>query len=109
MSLHVAPPISRDGLRDSGVFNSKIRPPNVFWHSMHRHLSAHATPARKHSQYFFRHADFLQWQPVICLPPRSEEHTSELQSLLRLSYDVFCLRKKKTQTTTAQCPAHIHT
>src|SRR3546814_1397838 len=29
---------------------------------------------------------------------RSEEHTSELQSLMRLSYAVFCL-KKKTQTT----------
>src|SRR3546814_5014725 len=28
-------------------------------------------------------------------PPRSEEHTSELQSLMRLSYAVFCLKKKK--------------
>src|SRR3546814_6082813 len=27
--------------------------------------------------------------------PRSEEHTSELQSLMRLSYAVFCLQKKK--------------
>src|SRR3546814_5880187 len=26
--------------------------------------------------------------------PRSEEHTSELQSLMRISYDVFCLKKK---------------
>src|SRR3546814_8599831 len=30
---------------------------------------------------------------------RSEEHTSELQSLMRISYAVFCLKKKKTQTT----------
>src|SRR3546814_2400418 len=29
---------------------------------------------------------------------RSEEHTSELQSLMRISYAVFCLKKKKTQT-----------
>src|SRR3546814_2857639 len=28
---------------------------------------------------------------------RSEEHTSELQSLMRISYDVFCLNKKKTR------------
>src|SRR3546814_3468845 len=28
--------------------------------------------------------------------PRSEEHTSELQSLMRISYAVFCLTKKKT-------------
>src|SRR3546814_9649260 len=30
---------------------------------------------------------------------RSEEHTSELQSLMRSSYAVFCLKKKKTKTT----------
>src|SRR3546814_1439451 len=31
---------------------------------------------------------------------RSEEHTSELKSLMRISYDVFCLKKKKTKTET---------
>src|SRR3546814_2858165 len=31
---------------------------------------------------------------------RSEEHTSELQSLMRISYAVFCLKKKKTTTST---------
>src|SRR3546814_3174125 len=31
---------------------------------------------------------------------RSEEHTSELQSLMRISYAVFCLKKKKTQNNT---------
>src|SRR3546814_961787 len=29
--------------------------------------------------------------------PRSEEHTSELQSLMRISYAVFCLKKKKNK------------
>src|SRR3546814_10494694 len=33
---------------------------------------------------------------------RSEEHTSELQSLMRISYAVFCLKKKK-KTTYKQC------
>src|SRR3546814_6269848 len=33
-------------------------------------------------------------------PVRSEEHTSELQSLMRISYAVFCLKKKKKSTTT---------
>src|SRR3546814_10001372 len=32
------------------------------------------------------------------LARRSEEHTSELQSLMRISYAVFCLKKKKTNT-----------
>src|SRR3546814_1757416 len=31
---------------------------------------------------------------------RSEEHTSEIQSLMRISYAVFCLNKKKHKTTT---------
>src|SRR3546814_3438560 len=33
-------------------------------------------------------------------PARSEEHTSELQSLMRISYAVFCLKKKKNTHTT---------
>src|SRR3546814_9286876 len=32
-------------------------------------------------------------------PSRSEEHTSELQSLMRISYAVFCLKQKKNQYT----------
>src|SRR3546814_1533219 len=34
-------------------------------------------------------------RPVVRLAGRSEEHTSELQSLMRISYAVFCLKKKK--------------
>src|SRR3546814_975268 len=33
---------------------------------------------------------------------RSEEHTSELQSLMRISYAVFCLKKKKNRHTTTE-------
>src|SRR3546814_3374442 len=37
---------------------------------------------------------------IILVPTnRSEEHTSELQSLMRISYAVFCLKKTKTQKT----------
>src|SRR3546814_2931477 len=42
--------------------------------------------------------DPLEQQPG----PRSEEHTSELQSLMRISYAVFCLKKKNLNTY------HIH-
>src|SRR3546814_5583379 len=34
---------------------------------------------------------------TLVVPARSEEHTSELQSLMRISYAVFCLKKKKIQ------------
>src|SRR3546814_9017845 len=37
---------------------------------------------------------------------RSEEHTSELQSLMRSSYAVFCLKKKKNKTTKKQKEAY---
>src|SRR3546814_9826454 len=46
----------------------------------------------------------ISFRPSGCTPPlaraspvvlRSEEHTSELQSLMRISYAVFCLKKKK--------------
>src|SRR3546814_2539293 len=45
------------------------------------------------------------------VPPRSEEHPSELQSLMRISYAVFCLTKTKTTTriltpTTTSAPPH---
>src|SRR3546814_3137699 len=38
--------------------------------------------------------------------PRSEEHTSELQSLMRISYAVFCLKKKKQQTNKNHMTQH---
>src|SRR3546814_8526349 len=45
----------------------------------------------------------LDGQPIPCINAlhegRSEEHTSELQSLMRLSYVVFCLHKKKNNKT----------
>src|SRR3546814_8433668 len=42
-----------------------------------------------------------QFMKIVSLAPevRSEEHTSELQSLMRISYAVFCLKKKKNNNT----------
>src|SRR3546814_9326763 len=38
----------------------------------------------------------------------SEEHTSEIQSLMRILYAVFCLKKKNTSCTTTTPSAHIY-
>src|SRR3546814_7178476 len=38
--------------------------------------------------------DALAWRRSVLRHQRSEEHTSELQSLMRISYAVFCLKKK---------------
>src|SRR3546814_2983276 len=54
-----------------------------------------------------RFARIPRLRPVLCLPfarrhdagvLRSEEHTSELQSLMRISYAVFCLKKKNLKS-----------
>src|SRR3546814_5450346 len=54
------------------------------------------------------HADADDPGPMI-EKPRSEEHTSELQSLMRISYAVFCLKKKKNkkQNTNKQTISNI--
>src|SRR3546814_5519650 len=41
------------------------------------------------------------WRQAVRPLRRSEEHTSELQSLMRISYAVFCLKKKNTNKTNA--------
>src|SRR3546814_10066904 len=64
-------------------------------------------------EYLRRHPDYRldwrrrrrpdaarRWGLRLLEDPRSEEHTSELQSLMRISYAVFCLKKKKTKKTT---------
>src|SRR3546814_3695641 len=56
---------------------------------------------REHGEQAER-ADADREQPGV---GRSEEHTSELQSLMRISYAVFCLKKKKTQHKKS---AHTH-
>src|SRR3546814_4131671 len=59
----------------------------------------------RRAQLLQKGAGQSQTQPVHGMPNgigrfcrwfRSEEHTSELQSLMRISYAVFCLKKKKT-------------
>src|SRR3546814_10531810 len=62
-----------------------------------------------------RRAPSLPARPAPASPPpapRSEEHTSELQSLMRISYAVFCLKKTTkltTQTYNSQTHTPIHT
>src|SRR3546814_5434452 len=46
-------------------------------------------------------------QRLVVTAGRSEEHTSELQSLMRISYAVFCLKKKKTRTNTSSRLKHM--
>src|SRR3546814_2085384 len=63
------------------------------WHEHHDgfHVLTPELKIEKVAQYFS--------PPIVPeVRIRSEEHTSELQSLMRISYAVFCLKKKKTQS-----------
>src|SRR3546814_1711429 len=55
-------------------------------------------------------AESIQQEDAERMAARSEEHTSELQSLMRISYAVFCLKKKKMrkQITTHNILGTIH-
>src|SRR3546814_6616500 len=57
-----------------------------------------------------RAADLGQKADALHAMRRSEEHTSELQSLMRISYAVFCLKKtiKRTQYSTITILKHIN-
>src|SRR3546814_9891895 len=57
---------------------------------------AEATAAHR-ARYLAKLTPKIVWfvLPILALCIRSEEHTSELQSLMRIPYDVFCLKKKK--------------
>src|SRR3546814_4456784 len=48
---------------------------------------------------FLRQYDLMEDFKINVEVNRSEEHTSELQSLMRISYAVFCLKKKKKKTS----------
>src|SRR3546814_8425677 len=60
-----------------------------------RHQSQRRFPAER-ATMFQAHADAC-WVRH-CTRSRSEEHMSELQSLMRISYAVFCLKKKNEET-----------
>src|SRR3546814_9801150 len=55
------------------------------------------SPMSEHFEQYRRFAPSLNAMNI-CTPVRSEEHTSELQSLMRISYAVFCLKKTNIQS-----------
>src|SRR3546814_1350453 len=56
----------------------------------------------------FSYTNHAEDQPCHLQLGRSAEHTSELQSLMRISYAVFCLKKKTNPTSHNQSQLHTH-
>src|SRR3546814_9975651 len=69
------------------------------YEDMHLVVPRHRRVEAVHDRIEFAAADlvrYLERDHIVRAVDRSEEHTSELQSLMRISYAVFCLKKKKT-------------
>src|SRR3546814_10908218 len=66
-------------------------------------LLAEIVPDRGHRRYDVR---LIAAVGNHIMGPRSEEHTSELQSLMRISYAVFCLKKKNQKPHTKRYRTH---
>src|SRR3546814_3190407 len=65
-----------------------------------RRRGQRGAPQRSTRRLGRRRAQPVRRLPLHAARPRSEEHTSELQSLMRISYAVFCLKKKKIKNKT---------
>src|SRR3546814_6454870 len=77
----------------------------------HRHLE-HLEDVNDHAHKNYcgrRMIPFVADIVYECATDRSEEHTSELQSLMRISYAVFCLKKKNKSTREDQYITHHNT
>src|SRR3546814_1957266 len=93
----------RRAARAQGQRRDRRHPRRAGWAGLHLAVAAfgvlHAGGAagirRPPARTVRRQADRLQAGDR---PPRSEEHTSELQSLMRISYAVFCLKKTTIKT-----------
>src|SRR3546814_10772643 len=68
-------------------------------HTRSRHARAHAVGVRAAPRHAAGTRRTARRAARSDSAARSEEHTSELQSLMRISYAVFCLKKKKTKRT----------
>src|SRR3546814_5900558 len=73
----------------------EVRGQALYWASLHTYLADRlaANAALRAAVKVVRFEDLCR-APRETLSAKSEEHTSELQSLMRISYAVFCLKKK---------------
>src|SRR3546814_3936618 len=82
-------------LMTEGVRTGNV-PPKVLMERVPAQIAAQIVEEPAQSPFYRPFTKFPDAVPEADRKARSEEHTSELQSLMRISYAVFCLKKKKT-------------
>src|SRR3546814_8756332 len=90
--FRAAKPVVFPSSRTNGRFPAKKTPASPFMSFGGRRSSSSTWT---HAQSFDNAAAILRHRKELSCLHRSEEHTSELQSLMRISYAVFCLKHKK--------------
>src|SRR3546814_5794464 len=96
--------VAAKGAAEHQVLHRDQAPPSVLGRHVHEQFRPqridHATEEDLVIHEVVAHATLGRTQATgDVLVPRSEEHTSELQSLMRISYAVFCLKKKTNNNT----------
>src|SRR3546814_2912312 len=81
----------------------------AFWSGLRRYTRDHAggTVTSIELKRAMEEASGRDLRPLFAEWVRSEEHTSEIQSIMRISYTLFCLKKKKYCRNTIKCITHI--
>src|SRR3546814_4589881 len=95
MLLGILSPIWRE---DAHRGDTRLSLPLTHYPARSEHCQRHQFRSRRtHGRDLYRlfHPDQHWANDRVATQFRSEEHTSELQSLMRISYAVFCLKKKK--------------
>src|SRR3546814_6374675 len=101
MALTLLRHLGRTGAAPLFVAETRSEDFAARWHAMRELIALDPAAARPHLAAMAasdRHSEVRAAAAAtlgLLTPLRSEEHTSELQSLMRISYDVFCLNKRK--------------
>src|SRR3546814_6468580 len=82
------------------------RRPSTSCRRQSRAFALHRAGPSRYIRRRFHPEPYIGGNPGCWVTARSEEHTSELQSLMRISYAVFCLKKKKKNIY--YCITYIH-
>src|SRR3546814_2556740 len=89
-------------------YTTLFRSPRTLFTNWPRPRPMHQTGTAAHAGTSGATSNVVRKPQKVAVASRSEEHTSELQSLMRISYAVFCLKQKNNTDIRKKMHLHIH-